>query len=489
MIITKEMLIGIIMDIFFMVLYVALYVLNATLSSGQILALAVLSYVFMVLLLIIINNKTKFNLCVIFIILSFLFYFGQYVELIITGNIENKALSIINSFSIDRVNHTAIIVLFYMHLIHAVMIIFSRNLNYNSPQILKKNISLQVIKFSSVFIYIVSYPLALFYQYTRYNYTKIWGYGNTLYEQFTNQSSLLKLGEFLSGYVISMFILLLLLYKGKKKIIILMSILPYILLYMLSGSRLQIALLIIVIVLIKHSWEKPITLKEWCVGLFLGVIFSYMLAVSSSIRNYMGLYSSPLEAIMYAMKNTSLFDGVVHLFDEFGCQIVSITCVFENCPGRVGFNYGKLFLYGIEIIIPNLFGYKRIFYTDNTDDAFKMYINKGSTGLGSSFISESYYCFGFFGVICVMLLGYFISRLSVKIINCSYESNVLKVFIYYYLTNCIIFTIRGDTFNIASSVFQYAILPIILMYFVQGIVNEKMNIPIWKGGENNETKL
>ena len=38
-------------------------------------------------------------------------------------------------------------------------------------------------------------------------------------------------------------------------------------------------------------------------------------------------------------------------------------------------------MYGLEIIIPNLVGYKRFFYTDNPDDAFKKFINDGNTGL------------------------------------------------------------------------------------------------------------
>ena len=472
MIINKKVLIGIVVDLFFILLYMVLYGTNANISESVIIFFAVISYIFMISILLIIYNERKFNLCLIFIILTFLFYFGQYIELQITGEVENEALSITKSYNIDIINHFSVIILLYIHLIHIIMIIFSKKIKSNGV-VYKEKISGQIINMISTLMYFFSYPFALYYQYTRYQYTKIWGYGNTLYEQFTNQSMLLKLGEFFSGYVISMFILLLIVNKGKKKFAILVSILPYCIFYMLSGSRLQIALLLIVIVLILHSWDKPISLKKFAIGFVFAVFFSYLLAVSSSIRNYIGLYNSVFDAISYAVKNTSLIDGIIHLFDEFGCQIVSIVCVFKNCPSRVSFNYGKLFLYGIEIIIPNLFGYKRFFYIDNTDEAFKYFLNKGNTGLGSSFISESYYCFGFLGIIYVLFLGYIITKVSIDMFSYSKEKNVIGAFVCYYLAYCLIFTVRGDTFNIASSVFQYAIIPIMIMYLIQGIFNKK----------------
>ena len=93
--------------------------------------------------------------------------------------------------------------------------------------------------------------------------------------------------------------------------------------------------------------------------------------------------------------------------------------------------------------------------------------------MGSSFISESYYCFGFLGIIYVLFLGYIITKVSIDMFSYSKEKNVIGAFVCYYLAYCLIFTVRGDTFNIASSVFQYAIIPIMIMYLIQGIFNKK----------------
>ena len=128
MIINKKVLIGIVVDLFFILLYMVLYGTNANISESVIIFFAVVSYIFMISILLIIYNERKFNLCLIFIILTFLFYFGQYIELQITGEVENEALSITKSYNIDIINHFSVIILLYIHLIHIIMIIFSKKI-------------------------------------------------------------------------------------------------------------------------------------------------------------------------------------------------------------------------------------------------------------------------------------------------------------------------------------------------------------------------
>lgn len=474
MFVSKRKIVSIEIDIAFILLYFSLYFTNCKLAACWVLLMASISYLIMLGTIIFMSDK-KLNLCTLFLAISYLFYFGQYIELILTGKVENEALNITKSYSINVVNHISYLVMLYMHVFHIAACAaigkfkFFKINNHRSREWIP---NLTITNLCAGGIYIISYPFALYYQYTRYKYTLIWGYGSTLYEQFTSNGAILRIGEFLSGYVISMYILLILSnYKKKRVWIIIISIVPYMILYLLSGSRLQAILLIFVLILIKHTWVKAITKKEILLGFLGGVIVIYGLTISSSIRNYIGLYDNIFNAILDAFRKTSILDSCMHLFDEFGCQIVSITCVFENCPQNVSFNWGKLFLYGIEIIIPNVTGYKRLFYTDNTDDAFKIFLNNGNTGLGSSFISESYYCFGFIGIICVILLGWIIGKVSQKIDK--KNSSFLKSFVYYYLAFCLIFTVRGDTFNIAASVVQYAYFPIIFIWLAQNVIRKK----------------
>ena len=63
MIINKKVLIGIVVDLFFILLYMVLYGTNANISESVIIFFAVISYIFMISILLIIYNERKFNLC------------------------------------------------------------------------------------------------------------------------------------------------------------------------------------------------------------------------------------------------------------------------------------------------------------------------------------------------------------------------------------------------------------------------------------------
>lgn len=417
--------------------------------------------------------KKKLNLCTIFLILCFLFYFGQFVEFCVWGIVENEALSIVKSFKKTDIVRVAFITLIYVHILQSGMLIVER-LNKNKQMTIKfEYLDINIIRVCAWLIYIAAYPFALYYQYSRFRHSKIWGYGSTLYSNLASSSQWLRFGEFFTGFVISMYILLIIIYKGKRSIYaVIVSIIPYITFYVLSGSRLQAALLLMTLVLIRHHWFRPINIKDIFTISIIGIIGSYVITISSQIRNYLGMYDSMFFAVKSALANTSLLTVLMHILDEFGCQIVSIACVMLNCPDPIPFNYGKLYLYGIEIIVPNLLGYKRIFFTENTDDAFKYLINNGSTGLGSSFISESFYSFGFWGIFMVFLFGIIIRKVSQKLEN-SNNVNIFQTFAGFYTAYCLIFTVRGDTFNLLSSIIQYCLIPILLIWIMNGIVNRE----------------
>ena len=112
--------------------------------------------------------------------------------------------------------------------------------------------------------------------------------------------------------------------------------------------------------------------------------------------------------------------------------------------------------------------YQRVFYTENTDTAFKAFLNNGNTGLGSSFISESYYCFGFLGIFVVFLLGLLMEHVTCKLKNIR-DLQPYKAFSYFYLVYLLTFTVRSDMFVMPSSYFQYCFFPILIIWLMRNI--------------------
>lgn len=471
--INKIAAVGILSNLTFITAYIILSQFRIK-SYTLVLFCAILSFVTMLFIQMKINEK-KINLCTIFLALCFLFYFGQFVEFGISGKVENVALNITKHFKQNEITWVGMVTLIYVHVLQNGMILASGMKEHNRKDKKFNNCSLSIIRHSALFIYIIAYPFALYYQYSRFKYSITFGYGGTLLSNLASSSQLLRFGEFFTGFVISMYILLVMAYKGKKsEYIVVLSIIPYFVFYILSGSRLQVALILIVLLLVRHYWFKPISFRDIIVIFIAGIIGIYVITISSEIRNYLGMYNSVKSAITNALTHINLLSGINHLFDEFGCQIVSIACVLLNCPEPIPFNYGKLYLYGLERIIPNLFGVQRVFFTENTDDSFKYLINNGNTGLGSSFISETYYSFGFFGIALVFLLGLLIWKTSRKIEK-SDKTNILQSFIGFYTAYCVIFTVRSDAFNILNSIVQYCLFPIFCIYILNGLINNKRN--------------
>lgn len=467
MCVTKKTGIFIIIDLLIVLVSFAISAFNIK-SPEFVFSYSVMAYIVMIFALHA-KHKKWFTFDIIYILVTFVFYFGQYVELIFAGSVQNNSLNITRSYDIEYINKIGMYVIAYVAIMHSAFMLYcSKNKNRD------RHINLDYVKGRLIAwcIYLFSLPFGCYYEYTRAAYSSIYGYGTTLYANLAGTSSLLRLSEFLSGFVISMFILLLILEeKRKTKWLLMISIAPYLMLYLSAGSRLQVGLLAITMAFVYMCWYRKGRKVE-----FRGIILTavvilvviYLFALMASVRNYLGVYASFAAALKEASANTSVFDSTLHAFDEFGCQIVSVATVFKNCPETVGYNYGKLFLYGVEIIIPNLFGYQRIFYTDNTDTAFKAFLNNGNTGLGSSFISESYYCFGFFGVLVVFLLGLLMEHVTCKLKNVK-NMQPYKAFSYFYLVYLLTFTVRSDMFVMPSSYFQYCFFPILIIWLTRKI--------------------
>ena len=467
MCVTKKTGTFIIIDLLIALVSFALSIFNID-SPEFVFAYSVMVYAVMIITLYA-KHRKWFTFDIIYIMVTFVFYFGQYVELVFAGTVQNNSLNITRSYNIEFTNKIAMYVIAYVAIMHSAFMLYRAkennkerliNLNYNKGRLI------------AWCIYLFSLPFGCYYEYTRAAYSSIYGYGTTLYANLAGTSSLLRLSEFLSGFVISMFILLLLLEeKRKTKWVLMLSIVPYLILYVSAGSRLQIGLLAIAMAFVFMCWYRKgrkIEFKGIILTAVVALVVIYLFALMASVRNYLGIYTSFAAALKEASANTSIADSILHLFDEFGCQIVSIATVFKNCPENVGYNCGKLFLYGIEIIIPNLFGYQRVFYTENTDTAFKAFLNNGNTGLGSSFISESYYCFGFLGIFVVFLLGLLMEHVTCKLKNIR-DLQPYKAFSYFYLVYLLTFTVRSDMFVMPSSYFQYCFFPILIIWLMRNI--------------------
>ena len=75
----------------------------------------------------------------------------------------------------------------------------------------------------------------------------------------------------------------------------------------------------------------------------------------------------------------------------------------------------------------------------------------------------------------MFLFGIIVRKVSQRLEN-SNHANILRIFAGFYIAYRLIFTVRGDTFNILSSVIQYCLFPILLIWIMNRFANREKGI-------------
>ncbi|PKL00411.1 MAG: hypothetical protein CVV56_06735 [Tenericutes bacterium HGW-Tenericutes-1] len=146
--------------------------------------------------------------------------------------------------------------------------------------------------------------------------------------------------------------------------------------------------------------------------ILFGSIIVFLLPYIAQIRNVSS--SSFVNENFY---NYILTDNPIsYLLAEFGGTLLTLIMTVQNVPSVVSYSNGLTYIGSIAIFLP--------FSTLLFGDFFNQYISVGESmniyfggGLGGSWIAELYYNFGNFSVLFVPIITYFIKKLSLIIKN------------------------------------------------------------------------
>lgn len=249
--------------------------------------------------------------------------------------------------------------------------------------------------------------------------------------------------------------------RRKKTFIVLMLI--YGGLSMASGGRTEglpiiLALLILVS---KNEGKNKLTIKRFFRGLIIilllvGILF--LLTMIAQIR--MG----------NSNVNLSLINILISTIEEMGFNFTSIGFTMEFVPNSTSFQYGGSYLNSLICLIPrsiDLFGViDRVReYLPEIWIQSQLHSTYGSLfdfGVGYSVIAESFYNFGYFGVIAVGLQGWIIQRFfNLKIITDSRMSTYIQLIMVYGLT-----TYARRSFYTLEKVIEYDILLVFFLLYL-----------------------
>lgn len=398
----------------------------------------------------------KLNVYFIFIILTYVFHFGQ-VFLYIFG-INNPLPP---KFNINYYETSVLVNSLYYSLI--VIVIFQivgflllKKIINHTINISKKQIADNKID-SSFFIIMILITI-LPYLYvdisqmllaSELGYVDAYKFGNSYF-----------LSLFVNFFLISLFGFLTSTNNRKlgKMIIFIFAIWNVIKMFTV-GNRSQPMAILLALVFIYISISKPKKIKIKPIHIVLGLLILLLLPYIAYIRNSTSNTNEYSNFIFYLLND----NPISYLLAEFGGTILTLFTVIDIVPEIVSFSNGLTYLGSLTILLP--------FSTTIFGGYFSAHISVGETmnsffggGLGGSWIAELYFNFGYFGILLVPIYSFCIKRISDMIDNNIVPKYTInRALMFYMLIPLFIFP-RGYFYTFVSYLNVY--IYVAIAYFV-----------------------
>lgn len=252
--------------------------------------------------------------------------------------------------------------------------------------------------------------------------------------------------------------------KPKTATTIFILIVVYQLFAMLSGNRGRAVIEIIGLFYLYTNMIYRIKFKNI---LFYGIL-GYLLIIILNAMSIFRLNKSPnLEGLIYALTESLQTSPIMQILSEFGATIITACYSLMFFSGDEYIQYGKNYLYSFVTMFPNVGGiyntiYEKTIYVMNFPESYRRF-------LGGSYIGELYYSMKTGGVPFAMIIGIFISLFSQKIKQASIQKKYILLSIYMIIFPDILWWIRGYFIEIV----RYPIWIALVIYVIYNFLNRK----------------
>lgn len=408
------------------------------------------------------SHGNVFNYFSIILLLSYIYYFGQY--LLFFFHIEMKRqFTILNTYTPEAINHAAIYLEVNMIVLHVFLVIFqnsAKKIVESTFNVERRKINKNAFRYVAMLLLILSFVCEVFLLVFKIKLNITQGYSvalNTNYSGVGAFSHIIKFGStlFLPALFASFVST-----KDRKNSTIFVCVVYaiFIVLYFLSGSRFEAVVSLAGVCLYYNCYCKKMDLKKLLIIAVVGVLVLYICSLLSNVRritNY-GKTSSAATILSEAIQDTNEDNIFTDVISTAGMQVLTVTAVYDNCPSKIPFSYGEYYLFGILRIIPNITGGTNIFITDSIDTKFRKFLTV-TYGMGSSFIIEAYYNFGYAGTLMMAVYGWLIAYLiNFMESKQRQKENLVLTYFAYYIAAMSFFWIRSDArFLVREIVFYY----------------------------------
>lgn len=396
-----------------------------------------------------------FSLSGIFLVLSYLFHFGQLIIMVLFPDYNFGRFNYYAFYDSSGLKEASGFALITILMVGFGIISSFINKHYFNIKIDSES-NLKQYKMIGWIIVFISFPIQVYIDFTKIYISITHGYLETYNIGIAGVWGSIGFLSFIG------FVLLILGYSRdkKKSISLFVFIIVYLLITMISGHR---GHQIIKIIFYFYVFNKAIykikaknILLYGILGFFMLALLNTIMAIRSIEGKTLGLF---LESLLEALKGDSLKDMIV----ELGGTINTMYLVIQQVPKNTSHTYGITYITSIFSIMPNIGG---VFTNLNNNSIYQK--NIIGSALGGSYIGELYYNFSYFGIVVGFFIGSFISRISQKFDLFLENKDYLRVAYYSPLFIYILWWVRDSFYSMVR--------PFIWTYIVVYILKKSISI-------------
>lgn len=415
-----------------------------------------------------IHVKDKLNYYTVFLTLTLLFYFGQFLLLLIGIPMQSGRSILDGRLSNDSMIKTGIFIINSMTFFHIGVLLSTLKKNThentvnNRENAIPDEKELLVLKRAGLIILVVSIIPSISLLIDNIRISMSQGYGAIFLSEDYLSGGLNNVRRFISMFSVPAMLMLMIAYRGNKKLVIIKwLIFIYVGLVFLSGSRMSGVMLLISVMFILFYWYRPLGMKTIIKVLVLAVIVLLLMNTISSIRNSLFLEDDKSQAVIDGLYNSYKQNPLFLAIEESGFSFLSTGTVIAYSPSIIPYQYGMSYINGLWMLVPNLFWKVHPAANINTDIVFSSFLTQYG-GIGSSFIAEAYWNFGYYSLLLMIAFGGFVGTITKKITEFSKKGQAVRFFFALYAGKIFLTYVRSDTVSFWRNFVYFGLFPILL---------------------------